>query len=456
MKEKNKKTLIAIIVAVVAIIIVILLFILLNKKEYNITFDANGGSSVDSLVIEENGKIKEPEEPTKEGYVFVGWYLDGELYDFDEPVTGDIELEARWEKPAKVTGVELNKSKLELEVGEEAKLIATVSPKNAKDKSLTWKSSDKSVVTVDEDGNVKAVGAGIATITVTTKDGSFKAKATITVSEKEEDKKDDEKEDKKDKTVKVKSVTLNKTKLNLEVNESSKLTATVKPSDATNKNVNWKSSNTKVATVDSNGNVKAVGAGVATITVTTKDGNYKATATVTVTKKEEPKEETVDVTGVTLDKSSITLTEGESSKLTATVKPSNATNKGVTWTTSNSSVATVDSSGNVKAAGVGVATITVTTKDGNYKATATVTVKEKPASYTVTFTEIKQEVTGLVLQYSMSVTKNGSSFSSFKGIKYNNTVVKQTLAAENCNKAISTATIVLNDGSQVTANVVYK
>lgn len=455
MEEKNKKTtinkkaLVAIIIAVVAVVAILLVVLFKNDlPEYNITFNSNGGSSVEALVIEENGKITKPEDPTKEGYVFVGWYLDGELYDFNEPVTKNIELEARWELPADVTGVELDKTKLTLNVGEEAKLVATVSPVNAKDKSLTWKSSDTKVVTVDENGNVKAVGKGTATITVTTNEGNFKAKVSVTVEEKETETQKEE--------VKVTGVTLNKTKLSLEVNESSKLTATVKPSNATNKDVTWKSSNTNVATVDKNGNVKAVSAGTTTITVTTKDGKFTAKATVTVTKKEEPKEETVKVTGVELDKTNLTLTEGQDSKLTATVKPSNATDKNVTWTSSNTAVVTVDKNGNVKAVSAGTATITVTTKDGNFKASATVTVNEKPASYTVTFTEIKQELTELVLEYSMKVTKNGSSFSNFKGIRYNNTVVKETLAKEDCNKSVTTAIIVLSDGSEVTANVIYK
>ena len=447
-KASNKKTLIAGMIALVAIIVVVLLVVFKKDvPEYSVTFDSNGGSSVGTLVVKEDGTIAKPEDPTKEGYVFIGWYLDGELYDFDTPVTGDIKLEAKWELPADVTGVKLDKTKLTLKVGESAKLVATVSPANAKDKSLTWKSSDTKVVTVDENGNVKAVGAGTATITVTTKEGNFKAQVSVTVEEKTEE---------ADKEVKVTGVALNKTKARLEVNESLKLTATIKPSNATNKNVTWKSSNTNVATVDKNGNVKAVGAGTATITVTTKDGSYKAQATVTVTKKEEPKEETVKVTGISLDKASLTLTEGGSGKFTATVNPSNATNKNVEWTSSNTAVATVDQNGNVKAVSAGTATITVTTKDGSFKAQATVTVNEKPASYTITFTEIKQELTELVLEYSMKVTKNGSAFSNFKGIRYNNTVVKETLAKEDCNKSVTTAIIVLSDGSEVTANVVYK
>ena len=121
--------------------------------------------------------------------------------------------------------------------------------------------------------------------------------------------------------------------------------------------------------VDTSGKVTAVGAGTATITATAVDGSEKYdTCTVTVTK--------TSVTGVTLDQTSLTLTEGDSETLTATVEPSNATNKNVTWSSSDPNVATVEN-GVVTAVGAGTATITVTTEDGGKTATCTVTV-ERP------------------------------------------------------------------------------
>ena len=158
-------------------------------------------------------------------------------------------------------------------------------------------------------------------------------------------------------------VTLDKTSADLSLNETVKLTATVAPSDATNKNVVWTSSDASVATV-SGGTVTAKGEGTATITATTSNG-LKATATVTV--------KVVDVTGVTLNKTEATLDLGETVKLTATVAPSNASYKDVTWTSSNESVATV-SDGTVTAKDEGTTTITAATSNGK-TATATVTVK---------------------------------------------------------------------------------
>ena len=167
-------------------------------------------------------------------------------------------------------------------------------------------------------------------------------------------------------TIGVEGVYLNTTSVELTEGDQTTLTATVNPSNATNKNVTWTSSDASVATV-SNGKVTAVKAGTATITVKTEDGGKTATCAVTVNAKVYP------VTGVTLDKTTATMTEGDELTLTATVNPSNATNKNVTWTTSDSKVATV-SNGKVTAVKAGTAIITVKTVDGGKTATCTVTV----------------------------------------------------------------------------------
>ena len=169
-------------------------------------------------------------------------------------------------------------------------------------------------------------------------------------------------------TVGVTGVTLNTSTLELIAGDTESLTATVAPSDATNKAVTWTSSKESVATVDANGKVTAVGAGEATITVTTTDGSFTATCTVTVSAT------TVAVTGVTLNKTELKLTTGDTETLTATVAPENATTKDVTWTTDNAAVATV-TNGVVTAVKAGTATITVTTADGGFTATCPVTVE---------------------------------------------------------------------------------
>ena len=171
---------------------------------------------------------------------------------------------------------------------------------------------------------------------------------------------------------KVTEVKLDKTSLSLEVGGEETLTATAAPDNATNKNVTWSSDNEGVATVDATGKVTAIGAGTATITVTTADGGKTATCVVTVTAA------TVPVTGVTLSQTQASLYYNRTPNtltLTATVAPDNATNRAVTWASSNSTVATVDQNGVVTAVAPGIAVITATTQDGNHTATCAVTVR---------------------------------------------------------------------------------
>lgn len=150
------------------------------------------------------------------------------------------------------------------------------------------------------------------------------------------------------------------------------------PEDATSTEVVWESSNTSIATVSEEGEVSPLNAGTATITATTLDGDHSAICTVTVSAS------SVSVSGVRLSSGSITLRVDERATLTATVLPSNATNRAVTWSSSNTSAAGIYPGGGnraeIRAFGVGEAIITVTTVDGRYTATCRVTVlpKEDP------------------------------------------------------------------------------
>ena len=176
-------------------------------------------------------------------------------------------------------------------------------------------------------------------------------------------------------TVSVTGISVNPTSKELTVGETLSIQATVTPSNATNKNVTWASSNTNVATVSSSGVVTAKAEGAATITAKTNDGNYTATSVITVKKAEEqPTESDVKVTGVALDKTTGTVKVGGKLQLTATVAPSNATNKNVTWSSSDTSIATVNTSGLVTGVKTGTAQITVKTVDGSKTAAATIVV----------------------------------------------------------------------------------
>ena len=272
--------------------------------------------------------------------------------------------------PIAVTSVSLNSTSMELVEGTTQTLIATVSPSNADNQKVIWSSSNSSVATVT-DGVVTAIKAGTATITVKTDDGAKTATCKVTVVAKE---------------IPVTSVSLDQTKIELTEGDELTLTATVKPDEATNKNVIWSSSNSSVATV-TDGVVTAIKAGTATITVKTDDGAKTATCKVTVVAKEIP------VTSVSLDQTKIELTEGDELTLTATVKPDEATNKNVIWSSSNSSVATV-TDGVITAIKAGTATITVKTDEGAKTATCKVTVVAKEIPVTsVSLNQTKIELT---------------------------------------------------------------
>lgn len=245
--------------------------------------------------------------------------------------------------PVAVEGVSLNKSSLSLIQDASETLIATVTPSNATDKSVTWTSSDPGVASVDSTGKVTALAAGSTTITVQTTNGEFTATCTVSVTAK----------------VPVTSVSVSPTSKTLNKGETVTLTATVSPSTATNKNVTWSSNNTAIATVDSEGKVTGIAAGTATITVTTADGGKTATSTITVNP--------TPVSGVSLDQSAISLKVGASKTLVATVTPEDADNKDVTWSCSPTSVATVDENGKVTAVAEGNATVTVTSNDDSTK-----------------------------------------------------------------------------------------
>ena len=195
--------------------------------------------------------------------------------------------------------------------------------------------------------------------------------------------------------VKVNSVSLNYTDVRLSSKgQTLQLTATVSPSNASNKSVKWTSSNTKVATVSSSGKVTAVANGNTTITATAADGSGKkdiCAVTVNIPKPADPTPtptpSVVKVSSVSLNQSSLSLTKkGQTAQLSASVSPSNATNKSINWSSSNSNVATV-SNGVITAVGNGNATITATAADGSGKkasCSVTVNIPTTPDTQTIT------------------------------------------------------------------------
>ena len=236
---------------------------------------------------------------------------------------------------------------------------------------ITFTSSDESIATVNN-GKVTFKGYGTATITATTASGKTAA-CTVKINRA------------------VSGVRLDYSKLSLKTGETAALTATVYPANAANKAVKWISSAPDVASVDQTGKITALKPGITTITVETEDGRYTATCNVTVIDSS-----IVSVTGVKLSATVAELTIGNSKQLTAAISPTNATNKGVTWSSSNTNVASVSSSGVVVAKGEGTATITVKTDDGGYTAACTIRVAN-PSPSVVAVTGVKLSAIGIEL-----------------------------------------------------------
>lgn len=244
-----------------------------------------------------------------------------------------------------VTSVTIDRENLDLNKGESVQLTAVVKPDNARDKEVSWTSSNAGVASVAQDGTVTAVGAGSATITAEASGKTDDCVVTVTVP--------------------VQGISLDREKVTIFEGDELFLTATVLPDDASDPSVSWNSSDTDVATV-SEGTVKAAGTGTAVITA--KAGDQAATCVVTVSKK------TVHVTSIALDKTNLSLTVGDAATLVATVLPQDAADKSVIWESTNHSIATVDAEGNVSAISAGAVTITATTADGGLLAGCEVTV----------------------------------------------------------------------------------
>jgi len=253
--------------------------------------------------------------------------------------------------------ITLNKNTLELEVNEVETLIATIEPNDIENPHLIWVVDDSSIVTVNN-GAVTALAEGTTNVSVYlnlnnnmfTDPGEPFDVCTVIVLEPVID------------PVPVNSVTLSQTSLNIGINEEIALTATVLPGNATEKTITWVSNNTTVATV-TNGNITAINAGSATITAyvdenlnSQRDTNEKY-ATCSVTVSGTTPSPTVWVTSVNINSTSLSIEEDSFDMVYATVLPSNATYKTVTWLSSNTSVATV-SNGRITGVNAGNAVVT--------------------------------------------------------------------------------------------------
>ena len=274
-------------------------------------------------------------------------------------------------KPVPVTGVTMNSTSELLNIGDYCELSASVNPSTATYQNVIWSTSNSSVATVSSSGKVMANGVGTANITATTEDGGYTATCKVTVFTIEHS------------NLSGSTLTMGETAYNgdfstLKIVSDTAWTATLSSSTF----VKFVSADSSSATINSatsaagtagtkNLRVQVVKApadgATSTATLTVTIGGKSKTYTIKLTKP-------VPVSGVSLNTTNITLDIGDTYTLKATVSPSTATHQEVNWQTSNSSVATISSTGKVTAKATGAAIITVTTDDGGYEATCYVNV----------------------------------------------------------------------------------
>ncbi len=275
-----------------------------------------------------------------------------------EPVTeSSTDTSSTEPTDIKVNSIKLNTDDYVMYSKQYVQLKATVSPDNATNNNVTWKSSNRNIATVDSKGKVKALKVGNAIITATSVDGSnISAQCKIKVAQR------------------VTKIKLNKGIINLsKKGKTCTVKATVYPNNAYNKYVNWTANNKKVATVDKNGKIKATtNKGTTYVNAIAKDGSKIRTRVLVVVGEKVKK--------ITLNKTSVILNRGAKNRtfqLKKAIKNKNATYKGVSWYSSNKNIATVNSTGKVTIKRRGKVIITVKAKDGSNKsAKCKVTVRQ--------------------------------------------------------------------------------
>ena len=340
----------------------------------------------------------------------------------------------------KVSSIKLNTKNHTMYSNQYVQLKATVLPNNAYNKSVTWKSSNSKIATVDKNGKVKALKVGNATITATSTDGSnVSAQCKIKVVQR------------------VTKIKLNKSIINLsKKGKTAKLKATVLPNNAYNKSVTWKSNNTKVVTVDKNGKIKATtNKGTTYVNAIAKDGRKIRTRILVVVGKKVKK--------ITLNKSSVTLNKGAKNRtfqLKKAIKNKNATYKGVSWYSSNKNVATVNSNGKVTIKHRGKVVITVKAKDGSNKsAKCKFTVKQLVTKLSYNNKkQVKEVYKNKTIKFAVTVVPSNANN---KGLTYSSSNKKvATVNSKGVVKGIKAGTVTITakakDGSRKVVKLTVK
>jgi len=280
---------------------------------------------------------------------------------------GDKEVEpvqdASNKRVIKVKEIIPSKKSITINEGKSVQLKQTINPKNATNKSISYTSSNNKVARVTNKGLVTGLSEGKTVITIKSKDGNASASVNITIKKvpklsETSSTNTNTTINNNSKVVHVNDISLNKNSIELSEGNSYTIIPTISPNNATDKRVNYHSDDTSIATVDNSGKITAVKAGTVNVFATSVDGSYQTSIKVTVNSSN------VAVTSITATKS-FKIKTGDKVNISYTVNLENATNKGVSFESSNKNVATVDASGKLTALGSGYTTITTKSKENN-------------------------------------------------------------------------------------------
>ena len=316
--------------------------------------------------------------------------------------------------PIKVTAnsITLHKSQTTLGIGY-SEILKYTTDEDIEINEIEWTSTDESVATV-ENGKVIALSEGTTIITAKVNGKNSTCKVTVV-----------------DNYTPVTSIVLNKSNINMLVDDVATIKATLSPAEATNQKVTWTSSNPSVATVDSSGNIKAISPGNATITASAASIEAKCEVVVTYS---------LSLSGISINKTELTIKERGTEQLSIIYNPTNATNKKVTWKSSNNDIVTVDANGKVTAIKAGNATITAVSNDGGYVATCKVTIEEiskKVESISLDKSNVTLEIGN---QETLNVTIN-PDYAENKNIKWTTSDKKVATVENGVVTALSKGTV---------------
>ena len=312
-----------------------------------------------------------------------------------------------------VTSVDLDYTDITLKMGEEFRLTALVLPEDASDKTVLWSSSDTNVATVNENGMVTAVNSGSATILCKSADSGETSMCNVTVYQP------------------VTGVTISNESMTVRKGQEFWLNATCQPENAMNKLIIWSSSDTSIATVDKNGKVTAVEPGDCVITATSQDSGVTARCSLTVTQP---------ITGISLNTNAKTILAGEKFVIIPTIESLDADNKNVTYTSSDTSVATVDSDGIVTGVRGGKTVIIVKTEERGLIASCLVTVQEFVSSVNITQDSAQMNL-GAVLQLQAEVLNETATNRKLTWSSTNNGILQVDSTGKVTAVGMGTATI---------------